>query len=186
MSLIQLFIDNATPIMAFVGLVLSLYQYFRNFRAQQRAQAELISAWWVRVDADEKLVVDKNDFVSPIKNPPTYHTGILIRNSSGAPVYSMKIVAPGFVMSDGRRTAGTRVFTLKQEMLPPGEFVCFQVNKDEWSFPELASSICGKVRPIANNKEWMVESVSFTDAAGRKWCRTAVKGLRRSWFWREG
>lgn len=189
MSIVQLFIQYATSIVAIVGLVLSLYQYFRSSRVQRRTQAELVSAWWVRIDKDSKLNLSLGNYANPISDAPQYYVGLLLQNSSTAPVYDLRIVAPGFVMIDGNRWEFTAEFHYKLDLLPPGEFVCFQITNQEddkkkvkrkWAYPELVSSAPGKIRPICNNKEWIVSSIKFKDASGNSWERTKSNGLRQT------
>lgn len=106
-------------------MALSLYQYYRSFRADQRSQAELIGAWWVRIDFGKALQIDDENYSNPIVDPENYCIGIVLKNPTNATVSDVEVCAPGFRMLDGRfaKTLDDRRepkdYRLEQEVLTP-------------------------------------------------------------------
>lgn len=186
-SSIQILISITTTVIAVMGLCISLYQFMKARSEDKRSQAVLIDAWWVRVDFDtdgsknnlQVRIADKQNFDIPVKDPPRYCTGIVIRNSSSAPFTCVHVKSKGFIMNNGERTEVLgKKEPIKQALLPPGEYICLEVNgpdrqhtkyKNGWTYPESVDSFEAKIRPIMNKKTWMVKTITFTDVYGRMW-----------------
>ena len=201
--------DNAMPISAVLGLVISLFQWLRDRKEKIRAQAEQISAWWVRVDDDHRVEkkAQKSDSqdsdnkfeLPPHKDASRYYVGIVLLNQSQTPIRNLAVYGEAYIMKKGRRYKNElkrceQVKTLLlQPILVPGEFISFTVVNDDktdrrpWTYPEELSAIkesIGKVRPIINDEKWKVDTFIFEDAAGRCWIRRENGKLSRYKFYK--
>lgn len=189
---LQIIISVTTTVIAVMGLLISLYQFLKSKAEKREAQAVLIDAWWVRIDFKDDDSPDnlhvrphmdgagRMNYGIPVEDSERYCTGIAIRNSSNAPITAVKVHSSGYVMHDGQRTNKIEKKPLmEQALLPPGEYICLEVDMGSktkydngWTYPELVGSYLAKVRPILNNKKWMVKSITFTDVNGRRWKRS--------------
>lgn len=209
MDFVSLIKDVATPVLAAIGSTIGLFQIYRGQRERIRAQAELIDAWWVRIDAEKNMppsIDNEDDFLrAPFLDPERYRVGIVLLNRSQTPIRRLAVYGEAYKMENGKRLTkdDPRILTeenaripatlLLQEILVPGEFVSFAVYDNEkksfrpWTYPEELSYIkqkVGKVRPIINDEKWKVDVFIFEDAAGRRWVRRENGKLSRYWFYK--
>lgn len=205
------FINNiATPLLAVMGSAIGLFQGYRGQKEKIKAQAEQISAWWVRIDNDCRVESEdesNNRFGQPPhKDALQYHVGMVLLNQSQTPIRNLAVYGEAYKMEDGKRSkvykmengkrfeVNERVKTLLlQPILVPGEFISFAVASNgktcirPWTYPEELSVIketIGKVRPIINDEKWKVDTFIFEDAAGRCWIRRENGKLSRYWFYK--
>ena len=207
MDLMSFIKDIATPVLAVMGSAIGLFQIYQGQKEKRRAQAEQISAWWVRVDDDcccenenSNSQDDDNKFEQPPhKDEPQYYVGMVLLNQSQTPIRNLAVYGKAYKMKNGERykeglIQPEKVKTLLlQPILVPGEFISFAVvnnNKTDnrpWTYPEELSVIketIGKVRPIINDEKWKVDVFIFEDAAGRCWIRRENGKLSRYWFYK--
>lgn len=200
---LMLFIkDIAMPVLAVMGSAIGLFQIYQGQKEKRRAQAEQISAWWVRVDDDCCVEKEENDSRnssnkferSPHKDEPQYYVGIVLLNQSQTPIRNLAVYGKAYKMINGRRLQAEEETLLLQPILVPGEFISFAVvdikkrtDKRPWTYPEELSAIketIGKVRPIINDEEWKVDTFIFEDAAGHCWIRRENGKLSQYWFYK--
>ena len=201
MDLMSFIKDIATPVLAVMGSTIALFQGYRGHKEKIRAQAEQISAWWVRVDDDRCDEKEENDSRNsgnkfgqpPREDKPQYHAGIILLNQSQTPIRNLAVYGEAYKMEEGSRKEKRVKTLLLQPILVPGEFISFAVvnnnktGKRPWTYPEELSVIketIGKVRPIINDEKWKVDVFIFEDAAGRCWIRRENGKLSRYWFYK--
>lgn len=202
MDLMSFIKDIATPVLAVMGSAIGLFQIYQGQKEKRRAQAEQISAWWVRVDDDCCGEKEENDSLNsgnkfgqpPCKDALQYHVGMVLLNQSQTPIRNLAVYGEAYKMKKGTRRKDEPVKTLLlQPILVPGEFISFAVvdnnkpDKRPWTYPEELSVIketIGKVRPIINDEKWKVDVFIFEDAAGRCWIRRENGKLSRYWFYK--
>lgn len=202
MDLMSFIKDIATPVLAVMGSAIGLFQIYQGQKEKRRAQAEQISAWWVRVDDDRCVEKEENDSRNsrnkfeqpPREDKPQYYVGIVLLNQSQTPIRNLAVYGKAYKMINGRRLQTEKDTLLLQPILVPGEFISFAVvdnnkktDKRPWTYPEELSAIketIGKVRPIINDERWKVDTFIFEDAAGHRWIRRENGKLSRYWFYK--
>lgn len=119
-----------------------------------REQASQISAWCVALLDEHGKWAGR---------------GILIHNSSNAPVYDLEVDSTYAAKSTDAPQVQN---TFRMGIVPPGDFVTTASNDfDKWTFPDAREEIPYTVRPVTKNKAWSVGVVRFTDAHGAPWAR---------------
>lgn len=111
-----------------------------------RTQASAISAWLVGNTEDSS----------------TSFFGILLHNSSSAPVFEVRVDTCDF--------SGQPLKPLTLVVLPPGDYLVRQRNSG-WGLPEDTVPLAGQFRPIARSDKWLVRQIVFTDSYGACWRR---------------
>ena len=95
-------------------------------------------------------------------------SGILLHNSSDAPVFNVEILS---TYSQKQAHAPQDQEPLNLAILPPGDYVSNKDVKFHWSFPEERSAVASTIRPVMKNSKWVVTEVKFTDSHGTRWNR---------------
>ena len=147
-----------------------LYEVERNrdrVEADRRAkqQAGEIAAWCVTYDTPAGESSPK---------------GLLIHNSSNAPVFDVTVQS---TYSKSKRGTPEAQSSLSMSVLTPGDYATIEDSTYPWKFPETQQRVEEKVgsrlRPVTNNKGWMVTSIEFTDSFGSTWERNERGKLLR-------
>lgn len=126
-----------------------------NAARVKQQQASLIAAWSVACPEHELDTVRGQAIEE--------HDGLLIQNSSNAPVHDV-------VIRSSSIAGANRDATLN--IVPPGELVLLRNKKYPWSLAKPRNYIKGTVHPITKRSDWRVHSLDFTDAAGVRWQRS--------------
>lgn len=194
------FISNtATPLLAVMGSAMGLFQGYRGQMEKIKAQAEQISAWWVRIDngrhVENEDESDNKFYLSPHEDALQYYVGMVLLNQLQTPIRNLAVYGEAYKMENGKKSEeNKRAKTLLlQPILVPGEFISFAVESNEksrfrsWLYPEellVIRETIGKVRPIINDEKWKVDTFIFEDAAGCCWIRRENGKLSRYWFYK--
>lgn len=132
---------------------------------KEREQASGIAAWCI--------TYRKSD------NSPS-PKGLLLHNSSDAPVFDIKVSS---TYSRRQNEPPVDQPPLKLSVLPPGEHACLADTEFPWQFPEPTAQVEHRVgaplRPVTNNRGWMVKAIEFTDSSGKQWLRNHQGQLLR-------
>lgn len=124
---------------------------------KEREQASGIAAWCI-------TYAKQGNSSSP--------KGLYLHNSSDAPVFDVTVCS---TYSRKQRESAVDQPPLKLSVLPPGEHACMAATEYPWEFPEptaqLEDRLGTSLRPVTNNRGWMVKSIEFTDSYGSRWHR---------------
>lgn len=128
---------------------------------EEKAQASGIAAWCVFIK----------------ENQPGSQQGLLLHNSSDAPVFDVEVLS---TYATKQSSEPIPQAPLKLAVLPPGDYVSNADATYKWSFPEERGSIDNAVRPVTKNPGWVVTEVRFTDSYGTPWTRIRGNLEKRS------
>lgn len=132
---------------------------------REKEQASEIAAWCVTHDTPAGLPSPK---------------GLLIHNSSNAPVFDVKVQS---TYSRSKRGNPENQKPLEMSVLTPGDYATLEDVHYPWQFPETQSmveeKVGSKLRPVTNNPGWMVTKIEFVDSYGTSWLRDVRGQLLR-------
>lgn len=158
--------------------MLSLEQTREGKRDQREIaeQAVDISAWVVVWFTDTPQKGSDIKFTKPRDKGVDFArraNGIHIHNASKLPAYEVRVQSTSW--------KGEPEPEVVMEVLPPGDYLVFPCNttvdrlpdpeQPHWTFAQKAELFSGELRPVTSTKDWMVQSVQFTDASGVRWER---------------
>jgi len=127
---------------------------------ERRGQASVVAAWYSTWQSEATFYPVRGG--EPVRWPRPSHSGAVIRNSSGLPVYDMRVsfcvpVDPsgGLTWHQGERYSSPSL----THVVPPGD-THVPLPDDVWAREEAEG----------RELEWLV-AVEFTDATGHRWLR---------------
>lgn len=98
---------------------------------------------------------------------PVY--GVVVRNSSNDPIYDAETACFGFTTPTSPRL----------QCVPPGEYFVENTSRvtrgrqHEWDYLKPVREIVDPVRPFTASENKRVDSLTFRDNVGARWCRAS-------------
>jgi hypothetical protein len=127
---------------------------------ERRGQASALAAWYSTWQSENTFYPMRGG--EPVRWPRSSHSGAVIRNASGLPVYNVRVsfcvpVDPsgGLTWRQGERYSSPNL----THVMPPGD-THIPLPDDVWAREEAEGT----------EPEWLV-AVEFTDANGHRWLR---------------
>ncbi|MFC0582016.1 hypothetical protein [Micrococcoides hystricis] len=123
-----------------------------------RLRAAGLNAWWLSIE----------------ETPGSKKWGVVVDNSSNAAFYDLELQCRS--KQDSRH--------LRMRIAPPGTYFIestYQQSNDGWGYPEYLPQSSVRQSPILNarDRNFMIESLIFTDSAAVRWEVTPEEGLKK-------